>query len=153
MGTYTDIEREISKHVHERVSVIFRLHYYNELEKNWKIVIPTILQDNTKYRLKITAKCIAHLDYLKNVQIRVKNENPNIDYYTDESFSTLATNQRCDSVNYPDELGEFEITPWHTVYFRVKNHPSEVAGLANVGIYADIRPRGRKWQLLEGFFD
>ena len=151
MGDYYGIEVELNDYVRKKVKPEFFLHYFDEVAHQWKYQPYIFFQDNTKYKLQIRARMTGKGCSVQDVQIRVKNINPNIEYYSDDSFTTEIS--KCESITFPDTLGQDDITPYHNVFFLVKNVPSGNDVFARVGIYAKIIPWGHYWESLTGYFD
>lgn len=153
----TDFELKMDDFVRYNIGVYRWIYYLDVTDNKWKMAYGD-LNANTKYKLNIRARNNGSETYVKNVQIRVVNKYPTrIKFFKDDSFSTEV--KRLDSPIWPKVLKPRtsevpgETTPVHQVPFMVKPGPDVYAGIASVGVYAEIVPQGHRWLTVKRHLD
>ena len=150
------------------IELIAHLEYFDTATNAWSLV-PTNqpLAPNTKYKYSMRAGnegCGSCENvYVKNVEFVVNRSSYDIKFFTDETYRVLLSfnpngPQRLSSPIFPNVLPPHQyysvsagfsvshLTPFYYVYFMVAQQINYNSKIFEVGVYAEIVPKGHYWR-------
>ncbi len=140
---HTHLELTMDQFVREHLKVGLVVHTKDSKTGEWRLLSENEnLNDDTSYKMGVSARNDGTETSVRNVQIRVNlpSATKRIIYYANERYGEEIEGR--ESEIYPQILHPGEKTPDVEIHFMVTEGPDEEAPVANVELHAEVIPQG-----------